>query len=105
MPLAKVGGSHNLSRPHPCRQIVVQEDSEWPKLRDGVGSARVGEEIQVWVMRNGYCKTRSNIKTPNVLPRSLRSFKMESITKNGSGSTYLKRAAEKRIPMRGEGSE
>ena len=47
VPLPEVGGSHNLSRPLLGRQIVVQEYPQWPKIWDGVGSARVGEEIPV----------------------------------------------------------
>ena len=105
VPLPEVGDSPNLSRPHLGEKIVVQENPEWPKLWDGVGSARVGEEIPVWVMRNVYCNRRSHINTTNISPRSLRSFNMETITKNSSSSTYLNRAAEQRIPRRGEGSE
>ena len=47
---------------------------------------------------------RSNIKTINVFPRSLRSFKMEFMTKKGTGSTYPNRASEKRVLCRGEDS-
>ena len=32
VPLPEVSGSHNLSRPHLNRKIVVQEDPEWPLM-------------------------------------------------------------------------
>ena len=70
VPLPEVGDSPNLSRPHLGEKIVVQENPEWPKLWDGVGSARVGEEIPVWVTRDVYCNIRSNTNTSSDLTRT-----------------------------------
>ena len=51
MRLPKFGDPHNLSSPPSERRIIVQEIPERPSLRDGEGSARVGDEIPIWVAR------------------------------------------------------
>ena len=51
MRLPKFGDPHNLSSPPSERQIIVQEKPERPSLRDGEGSARVGDDFPIWVAR------------------------------------------------------
>ena len=47
MLLPKFGDTQYLSSPPSDRLMIVQEKPEWPRLRDGVGSARVGDEIPI----------------------------------------------------------
>ena len=103
--LPEFGDPHILSSPPSERQIIVQEKPERPSLRDGEGSARVGDEIPIWVARGDPCYNRSIIKASNSnaitsnFSRTLFDSTMEGSKRSVAGN-QAERTGEKCQPRR-----
>ena len=105
--LPNFGDPHNLSSPPSERLIIIQEKPERPSLRDGEGSARVGDEIPIWVARGDPCYNRSVINPSNSnaitsnFSRTLFDSTMEGSKRSVAGN-QAEQTGEKRQPRQAD---